>query len=239
MEHSSTVRCCDMTSCAVSILAALLLIGSAHAEVLFYGGDFNPSFWYSDSLSNENDAAVHGDPYGSAVYQNFVIPDGQSWSVSALFSNNIMTLTPTSAYWEIRTGVSEGSGGNLLASGAGIDNSHLKGAFDEYTNTINGLDLTLGPGQYWFTVVPQAPGQQGRSSNTNTFGQNSVGTQMTDQQYFNSPFFGYNFTTAGDFGVFPIFSDGVMGTVVPEPASLIMMASGLLTVAGILRRRLL
>lgn len=208
----------------------------AHAEILFYGGDFNPTFWYSDALSNENDAAVHGDPYGSAVYQNFVIPASQTWNVTALFSNDIMTLSPTSAYWEIRTGVSEGNGGNLVASGGGIDSYHLKGDFEEYTNTVSGLDLTLTPGMYWFTVVPEAPGQQGRSSNTNTFGQNSVGTQISDEQYFNSPFYGYSFTNADNLSIFPRFSDGVIGTMVPEPTSLVMMVSGLIAAAGVVRR---
>jgi hypothetical protein len=133
------------------------------AATLFYGGDFNPRMWYSDSLSNENDASVDGDPYGSAVYQNFIIPSGQTWNVTGLFSNDIMTVKPTSIYWEIRAGVSEGNGGHLLASGAGPDSYYLKGAFDEYTNTVNGLGLRLTPGRYWFTVVPEAPGQQGRS----------------------------------------------------------------------------
>jgi len=226
-----------MKNVSFSLLAALLFIGSARAEILFYGGDFNPSFWYSDSLSNENDSAVHGDPYGSAVYQNFVIPDGQTWIVTALFSNDIMTLTPSSAYWEIRASVSEGDGGNLLASGAGADSYHLKGPYGEYTNTANGLNISLGPGTYWFTVVPEAPGQQGRSSNTNTFGQNSIGTQISDQQYFNSAFFGYNFTNADNLSIFPIFSSGVIGTGVPEPSSLVLIASGLMAVTGIVRRR--
>jgi hypothetical protein len=210
----------------------------ARAEVLFYGGDFNPRFWYADSLSNENDTAVHGDPYGSAVYQNFVVPAGQRWNVTALFSNDIMTLTPSFAYWEIRTGVSEGNAGTLLSSGAGSDSYHRKGDFAEYANTVSGLNLMLGGGTYWFAVVPEAPGQQGTSANTNTYGQNSIGTQITDQQYFNSPFYGYNFTDAGDLGYFPIFSSGVTGTVVPEPSSMVTMATGVIAaVLGIRRRR--
>jgi hypothetical protein len=227
-----------MKSFVFALLAALLLFAAfARADVLFYGGDFNPSFWYSNSLSNENDSSVYGDPYGSAVYQNFVIPARQTWNVSALFSNDIMTLSPTSAYWEIRSGISEGNGGNLLASGAGYDSYHVKGAYNEYTNTASSLDLMLAPGMYWFAVVPEAPGQQGRSYNTNTFGLNSVGTEVSDEQYFNSPYFGYNFTNADNLSIFPRFSSGVIGTVVPEPTSLIMMASGLIAVIGAVRRR--
>jgi hypothetical protein len=102
---------------------------------------------------------------------------------------------------------------------------------------VNGLNLVLSSGIYWFTVVPEAPGQQGNSSITNTFGQNSVGTQISDQQYFNSPFYGYNFTDAGDFGIFPIFSSGVVGTVVSEPSSVAMMAWSLLATAVAMRQR--
>ncbi len=221
----------------MSLLAVLLLMGSGRAEILFYGGDFNPSFWYADSLSNENDAAVHGNPYGSAVYQNFVIPAGQSWNVTALFSNDIMTLAPMSAYWEIRTGVSEGNGGTLVSSGAGSDSYSQKGEYGEYTNTVSGLNLTLAAGTYWFTVVPEAPGQRGRSSNTNTFGQNSVGTEMNDEQYFNSPFYGYNFTNADNLSIFPRFSSGVLGSAVPEPSSLAMIMPGLITAVGFACRR--
>lgn len=228
-----------MASRVLMAIVLMLAFGlSAHSETLFYGGDFNPRFWYADALSNENDAAVHGDPYGSAVYQNFVISARQTWNVTALFSNDIMTLKPSFAYWEIRTGVSEADGGTLFASGAGSDSYHLKGDFEEYTNTVSGLNLKLGPGTYWFTVVPEAPGQQGSASNTNTYGQNSVGTEIIDDQYFNSPFYGYNFTDAGDLGYFPIFSSGVIGTAVPEPSSLVMVASGLIAATGLRRRSL-
>jgi len=221
----------------VLVVAVLSFALCARADILFYGGDFVPSFWYSNSLSNENDSFVHGSPYGSGVYQNFVIPANQTWNVTSLFSNDIMTVSPATAYWEIRSGLSEGNGGTLLDSGTGNDSYHLKGEFEEYTNTVSGLNLTLGPGMYWFTVVPQAPSQQGRSYTTNTFGLNSVGTQISDQQFFNSPFFGYNFTNADNIGFFPTFSDGVIGTQIPEPSTLVLFASGGLAGAVIICRK--
>jgi len=227
----------EMCRCTFILLLAIACIStSAHADVLFYGGDFNPSFWYSNSLSNENDAYVNGNPYGSAVYQNFIVPSGQVWNVASLFSNDIMTLNPASVYWEIRTGISEGNGGNLLAAGAGSDSYHLKGDFEEYTNTVSDLNLMLQPGMYWFTVVPEAPGQQGRSYNTNTFGMNAVGTQISDEQYFNSPFFDYDFTNADNLSIYPRFSDGVTGTVVSEPSSFLMLATAAIVSVGGLRR---
>ena len=231
-----------MTKLASLALFAVLLLGTlASAQCpsgcLFYGGDFDPNNPNANGLANENDAIVGGNPYGAATYQNFIIPNGQIWNVTALFSNDIMFLSPPSAYWEIRSGVSEGNGGTLLASGTGSDSYHLKGEFEEYNNTVSGLNLNLPAGMYWFAVVPDAPNQQGRSFNTNTFGLNSVGTQISDRQFFNSSFFGANFTNADNEGVFPTFSSGVLGTEVPEPSSILMLVSGLLGVGGVVRRR--
>lgn len=227
-----------MKSLMFFLLAALLLFPVfAPADVLFYGGDFVGSEWHANALANENDLSVHGDPYGAAVYQNFIVPSGQTWQVTGLFSNDLMTLAPPNAYWEIRAGVSEGNGGSLLASALGVDSYHLKGAYGEDTNTVSGLNVVLAPGMYWFTVVPDAPNQQGTSFNTNTFGTNSIGTQVSDEQYFNSPFFGYNFTNADNLSIFPRFSSGVIGSAVPEPSSIIILGSGMVAVAGAVRRR--
>ncbi len=64
---------------------------------------------------------------------------------------------------------------------------------------------------------------------------NSVGTQTSNQQFFNSAFFGANFTNANNEGTFQTFSQG-LGT--PEPSSFIMLGSGLVAVASVVRRRL-
>ena len=86
--------------------------------------------------------------------------------------------------------------------------------------------------------MPQAPDQNGRSF-LNTFGLNSVGTQISDQQYFNSAFFGANFTNADNQGVFPTLSSGVVGEAspIPEPGSLLLVGSGVLGLAGVARQQ--
>ncbi len=231
----------------LSLFAMLFLTTFAYADILFYGGDFDPNNPNANGLANENDAIVGGNPYGAATYQNFVVAQKDiQWNVNSLWTNNLSTLNPTSAYWEIRSGVSEGKGGTLVASGTASGANFSQEptgrsgfGFLEYQDHATGLDVTLKPGTYWEAVVPQDVNNPGRSFNSNTFGLNSVGTQISNQQFFNSAFFGANFTNANTQGVFQTFSSGVDGTSVPEPSSMIMLGSGLLAAAGVVRRRLL
>ncbi len=224
----------------LSLFAVLFFTTFASAATLFYGGDFDPNNPNANGLANENDAIVGGNPYGAATYQNFT--NSQSWNVTSLFTNNLSTLAPATAYWEVRSGVSEGNGGTLVASGTGAATQTPTGrsgfGFLEYKDSV-GVSLTLDPGTYWLAVVPQDVNNPGRSFNSNTFGLNSIGNQTSNQQFFNSAFFGANFTNANTQGVFQTFSSGVEGsTSVPEPSSMIMLGSGLVAVAGVVRRRL-
>jgi hypothetical protein len=225
------------------LFAVLFLNTLANADTLFYGGDFDPNNPNANALANENDAIVGGTPYGAATYQNFVEPNPEPWRVTGLFTNNLSQLAPTAGYWEIRQGVLEGNGGTLLASGTGAITHTPTGrsgfGYTEYKDEVALNPQPLPPGEYWFAVVPVCTTCAGRSFNSNTFGLNSVATQVSDQQFFNSSFFGANFTNADNEGVFPTFSSGVEGTVVPEPSSMIMLGTGLLAVAGGVRRRLM
>lgn len=237
-----------MSKTLLGCLLAVVLVFSAFASAstLFYAGDFDPNNPNANGLANENDAIVGGNPYGAATYQNFIVPNGQNWTVTGLFSNDLMSIVPSQAYWEIRTGVSEGNGGTLIAFGTATDIVTPTGrggfGFTEFQNLVTGLNINLGPGMYWMTVVPEAPNQAGRSFNSNTFGLNSIGSDVQNEQFFNSSFFGANFTNANNEGVFPLFSDGVIGNLgqqgVPEPASLMLFGSSILGVAGVIRRRL-
>ncbi len=189
-------------------------------------------------LANENDAIVGGSPYGAAIYQNF----NRGWRhYHRLGSrNNLSGLNPATGYWEIRSGVSEGNGGTLIASGTAATSNQATGrsdfGFNEYTNFV-GMSVSLGAGQYWMAVVPNDPSNANRSFNSDTDGLNSVGSQTSNDQFFNSAFFGANFTNTNNEGVFAQFSQAAYNC--PEPSSLILLGSGLLAVAGVVRRRTL
>jgi hypothetical protein len=211
------------------------------SNCLFYGGDFDPNDPNANGLANETDAIVSGDPYGAATFQNFE-PEAQ-WLVHNVFTNNLSGLNPSTGYWEIRRGMAESNGGILIASGTGAMTHTPTGrsafGLTEYRDEISGLNINLDAQlKYWIAVVPNDPNNPNRSFNSNTFGLNSVGTQVSDEQFFNSPFFGALYSNADNFGVFPTFSTGLGGEVVPEPSSMIMLGSGLLAAGGVVRRRL-
>lgn len=227
----------------LSFLGPLLFSIAVYADTpYFYGGDFDPGNQNADAQLNDNVGDYF--PYLSATYQNFYAQS--SLTVRGLFTNNLSDFTPSVAYWEVRSGVTEGNGGTLISAGVGVVANDPTGrqfkGYDEYTNLVSGLGVNLVPGQYWFAVVPvcESCDPNRAAYNTNTFGLNSIGKSDLNLEYYNSPAFGVNFLNANT-GTdhFPTFSSGVYADPgIPEPGSLLLMGTGVAGVAGVLRRRL-
>src|SRR6266566_1072797 len=180
--------------------------------VLWYNGDFNGV----NGLANEDNTALGSGEFAS-VYDDFNVPAG-GWSVGAVFSDNLSSTTITGALWEIRQGISEGNGGTLIASGMTMTpvvtpTGRSGFGFTEFMIEVIGLNVSLPPGTYWLNVTPIG-NLSGRSFDSTTSGTNCVGTPCGNNlnAFWNSNFFGANFTSTSNAGQPADFSMGVIGT---------------------------
>jgi hypothetical protein len=200
---------------------------------LFYGGDFDPNGPAPNALLNqETDSA------SATIYIPFAVPPNQTWTVAGFFSNNLVLgtplLSPPQIEWSISTGISQGNGGTLIASGTAKATLTPTGrswdGMNEYTalGRLNTNQLvTLTPGHYWMTAVPVCI-----SECVVNFYMTDVedvpppqakGLESTDESYWYAPFAGDIFAeTGGTNGVCDTqggpgdgcdkFSAGLLGT---------------------------
>jgi hypothetical protein len=201
---------------------------------LFYGGDLNPTDPNAAGLSSENTLLVTG----SATYGNFNVPSSQSVTVTGILINvqANANFDPLTASYDIRQGVSEGSGGDEIASGSGNIAVAATGrnflGMNEYTVVVPlPTALVLGAGSYWFSITPNCTNggfdgscYDGRFFVSNVTGRtNSIhpGREGFGQMFLNSSYFGVTFSNWCDseFGLngrqCNSLSFGVLGYVNP------------------------
>ncbi len=219
-------------------LLAVLIASAGHvqAAVIWFNGD--PDL--VNGLSNELNSSISD----SKVYDDFNVTSAVT--VTDLFSNNFMSFFTSSAAWEIRSSVSVGNGGTLIAFGTGAATQTQNG-FNAFGHTgyrirVSGLSITLSPGTYWLAVTPIGTGI-GRSYVSSTSGANAFGTPPGNNKnaFFYSTYYNANFDPTSNEGQPYDFSMGVVTastSAVPEPSSLAIFGVGAY-VAGIgaVRRR--
>jgi hypothetical protein len=202
---------------------------------LFYGGDLDPSNINAAGLSTEDTILIPG----SATYGNFNVPSTtNSVTVTGvLFQVQAdANFDPTTASYDIRSGVSEGNGGTSLASGSGTIQVAATGrnflGLNEFTVAVQlSTPLVLSPGAYWANVTPTCTNgaQDGSCSVGRFFVSNVTGpinnirswTETNKEMFFNSSFFGFNWANWCDssLGLNGVqcghLSFGIMGTINP------------------------
>ncbi len=255
-----------MPACALVAVATLFVAhpAPAVAGVIWYNGDYDQR----DALTNGVGIGIQAGTgrENSLVYDRFVIPTGQAWTITSVFSNDQLTyftstggLAPvTTASWEIRSGVSAGNGGTLVANGdTAATQTVVTSTPDfisyfnpEYTIAASVPSIVLGAGTYWLAVAPDDPNHYigDQSFIETTAGTNAVGPASgINASYINNNLavgngaevFAPTAPILAGFGDNPYpdeYSMGVSGTVgpavaVPEPASLMLVALGGLAVA--------
>jgi hypothetical protein len=225
-----------MKKLLILCLAAVSVAANADS-ILWYGGDLNPNAANANGFASERNASVAD----AQSYDNFTLTSAAQ--LTQVFGNfqDEFNGGCTTAFYDIRTGITEGNGGTSVASGTisvtGTDQGMSIFGREVYRYQGNITPLNLAAGTYFLAMSPINAGE-GRDFISTTDGTNSINNvgHPNGNQYLNSSTFGVDYTNwqnlvgPGDWDL----SYGVYGDAVPEPASMAVLGVGALM---LLRRR--
>jgi hypothetical protein len=213
----------------VLVLALLALKADGASAQLWKNGSFDG---FTALVSGQNTALAD-----SRVFDNFIVT-GTGWFVTSVFGDYLTDFDAETAYWEVRSGITQGLGGTLLLSGTspviGVTDLGDALGFSRVLYTVGGFTpFLLTPGEYWLTIAPIGHGD-GLSFLTTTDGSNGINAVSDSKFFWDSPGFGQVFSNEffdGETLVQSDFSYGLNGSTslstVPEPSSLILLGTGL------------
>jgi hypothetical protein len=215
----------------LAILTALLVLSlpSFAENVVVYSQTFDMT---GNAYSSQNDTASLGN--FATVYDNFTL-GAADMIVEIQFAGeyfNPPAQGPITGWTVTFYADNAGQPGAALPGGINIagtgDETFLGtfGGFPTYTYDIVGLNFAASAGtQYWVSVIPDLafPPQWGWSSGT---GGDGISYQ---------DFFGVRSQLGADMA-FNLVAPGVQTT--PEPGTLVMLGTGVLGLAGAIRRKL-
>ena len=185
------------------------------ATTLWYNGDAAETGGLAESF--------YVPPYESRWFEDFVVTSSTGWTVQSVWASHAFLDTGepiivTSAKWEIRTGITPGNEGTVVAGGSASATLTATGQYffgaPEYRIEVTGLSVNLGPGVYWLSVTPESDdlGRVGATFINATLGANAVGTGTPDNAFVYSPTYSGNYWDI-DFDL----SLGITGEVNAEP----------------------
>ncbi|HEY2013851.1 MAG TPA: hypothetical protein VGH38_10145 [Bryobacteraceae bacterium] len=205
-----------------AVLIAMAWRVAGASPVLWYNGDHPQNLGETANEQADNLGLV-------TVYDDFTVTSPEGWDVDRVWSNDAVgPIVITQAAWSIRSGVSAGNGGQIVASGIGSATKTPTGGFNtgsqypEYTIEVSGLNVHLPPGTFWLSVAPEVGQDNGgvlRSYASITAGSGAVGEYLPGDSFWDAPAFGYSFAQfTYD------YSMGVGGTALPEPGAFPLLA---------------
>jgi len=236
-----------------ALASALLLATTVAHATTSYNGDFiglDTTVTQADTLSDMFvfDQVNVLDPHVTTIWGNFLI--------YTQFAHSSLGLN-----YQIRTGISNGNGGTLVASGSVLNlqqtptgRSTNNGAYPEI-QLLGTVDLTLAPGIYWLGLqnnegnAPPAQwtsslaqtlgGDVGPSGDPNPVPQNAIldqsafatGTELGDYVQQGAD------VSIGLISVTPGPGPGPGPTPLPEPATAWLLGVGAMGLFGLTRRR--
>ena len=196
------------------------------------GSGCNPSRGSSTLYSN---GAINGNydawtiNFGYIVSDNFTLSGASTVTGFDFGTWSYPGDTPTAVDWSI---TSQENGGNVYGSGTGASLANTVISTNGYgyqinKDTVSGLNLSLGAGTYWLNL------QNATTSQGNPlYWDENDGTSLASEN------------TIGSIGseAFDICGGSGCGTTTttttPEPSSIMLLGSGILGLAGVLRRKL-